>query len=435
MKRSFIFLLVAIVLGLTSITAFLVYSFAAPSVLRIAVGPVGSEDTKAVVTILQTFAREKHPIRLRLVPSDGPTGSAELLKVGKADLAVVRSDGNVPPNAATVAILHRDALLIMAPEGRGIRSVADLAGRKIGIVRGFNLNSKLLDLILQHNGVDPAKTTKVSVRPGEVRSAIADGSIDVLLSVGPPSGSVVSQLHSDMFSAAGLPPVIVKLADAEAIAQRNPTFEVTTVLRGTFGGSPPRPSESVETIGVTHRIVADRGLKEAVVADLAKSLFDVRQTVAAEVPNFARIEAPNTEVLGPMVVHPGASSYFEGEQKTFIEQYGEWIYIGIMGFSLLGSLGAALLSRQFSHRRPAGTSEIDKMLLLLRRARAAATLADLDKVQQDADEAFGRTVERAADSDIDDAVLSAFTIALGEVRTAIDDRRRMLSHELMGLAG
>ena len=435
MKRSFIFLLVAIVLGLTSITAFLVYSFAAPSVLRIAVGPVGSEDTKAVVTMLQTFAREKHPIRLRLVPSDGPTGSAELLKVGKADLAVVRSDGNVPPNAATVAILHRDALLIMAPEGRGIRSVADLAGRKIGIVRGFNLNSKLLDLILQHNGVDPAKTTKVSVRPGEVRSAIADGSIDVLLSVGPPSGSVVSQLHSDMFSAAGLPPVIVKLADAEAIAQRNPTFEVTAVLRGTFGGSPPRPSESVETIGVTHRIVADRGLKEAVVADLAKSLFDVRQTVAAEVPNFARIEAPNTEVLGPMVVHPGASSYFEGEQKTFIEQYGEWIYIGIMAFSLLGSLGAALLSRQFSHRRPAGTSEIDKMLLLLRRARAAATLADLDKVQQDADEAFGRTVERAADSDIDDAVLSAFTIALGEVRTAIDDRRRMLSHELMGLAG
>ena len=435
MKRSILFLLVAILLGLTSIGAFLVYSFAAPTVLRIAVGPVGSEDTKAVVTILQTFAREKHGVRLRLVPSDGPSGSAELLKIGKADLAVVRSDGNVPPNAATVAILHRDALLIMVPEGSGIRSIADLRDRKIGIVRGFNLNSKLLDLILQRNGIDPSQIRKFSVRPGEVRAAVADGTIDALMAVGPPAGSVVNQLYLDMFSPTGQPPLILQLPDAEAIVQRNPTLELVTVVRGTFGGSPPRPSESVETVGVTHRVVVDRGIKDAVVAELAKSLFEVRQVVAAEVPNFARIEAPNTEVLGPMIVHPGATSYFEGEQKSFIEQYGEWIYIGIMGVSLLGSLGAALLSRQFSHSRPAGTSEIDKMLLLLRRARSAKTVADLDKVQQDADETFGRTVERAAGSDIDEAVLSAFTIALGEVRTAIDDRRRVLSHEMNGMAG
>lgn len=424
-----IFLVVAIVLGCVGLGALLVYTFAAPTVLRIAVGPVGSEDTKVVVTILQTFAREKHPIRLRLVPSDSPVASAELLRAGKADLAIVRSDGNVPPNATTVAILHRDALLLMAPASKSITTVADLAGKRIGLVRGGGLNLALLNLVLGRNGVDPTKTMTVPMRPADVRSALVGGVVDAVLSVGPPAGALVGGIYADLVEEDGRLPVILPIEGAEAIAQRNPALEAFNVLRGTFGGSPPRPAETIETISVSHRLVADRSLKDRVVGDLAKSLFDVRQTVAAEVPNFARIEAPNTEILGPMVVHPGAAAYFDGEQKTFIEQYGEWIYIAIMGVSLLGSLGAALLSRQLSTSRPAGSSEIDKMLMLLRKSRVAESLDGLARLEQEADDVFGRTVERAATASIDETVLSAFTIALGEVRTAIEDRRRVLAEQ------
>lgn len=435
MKRSFVLLVVAILLGLIALGAALIYSFAAPTILRVAVGPVGSDDTKAIVTILQTFAREKHPVRLRLVPTDGPSGSAEQLRQGKVDVALVRSDGNVPPNAATVAIFHRDALLIMSPTDRGISTLAQLSGRKVGIIRGFNLNSKLLDLVLERNGIDPASVERKPISPSNVKPAIQSGELDAVLAVGPPAGGLINQVFSDLFSADGRPPALIPASPAEAIVQRNPTLETFSIVRGTFGGTPPRPASDVETVAVTHRLVADRSLRDAVVGDLAKSLFEVRQTVAAEVPGFSRIEAPNTEVLGPLVVHPGAAAYFEGEQKSFIEQYGEWIYISVMVVSLLGSLIAALFSRQISHRRPAGTAEIDKMLMLLRRARAASSLEELDRIQQDADDVFGRTVERAAGNTIDETVLSAFTIALGEVRTAIEDRRKLVSHELGGMAG
>lgn len=435
MKRSLILLLVAGVLAIVALGSAVVYKVSAPNHMRIAVGPVGSQDTKLVVAILQTFAREKHPIRLKLVPSDGPVASAEMLRDGKVDLALVRSDGGVPANAATVAIVHRDALMIMVSAASNIRSIADLRGRKVGAVRSFNLNRRLFELLLIQNGIEPSQVTIVNLRPGDVRTAAQEGLVDAILSVGPVTSPAVRAIYDDFTLPLGGPPVILPIHDAEAIAQQNPLLEHFTILRGTFGGSPARPAENIDTLAVTHRLVADRSLKESAVAELTKALFEIRQSVAAEVPGAASIEEPNAEKTGALVIHPGASAYFDGEQKSFIEQYGEWIYLGVGGVSLLGSLIAALFSRHLSHRRPAGSGEIDRMLLLLRNARNAKSIDELDRIQQDADDAFGRTVERAAEAEIDEAVLSAFTIALSEVRTAIEERRKDLSQDAFELAG
>lgn len=432
MRRSVVLPIIAGVLALTALGAFAVYFFAAPTPLRIAVGPVGSEDTRLVAAIMQTFAREKHTIRLRMVPTDGPTGSAEYLAAEKADLAIVRSDGNVPPNAATVAILHRDVVVMLAAPGSGITTLANLAGKRVGIVRGFSLNRKLLDFILERSGIDPTSVTTLNLRAPSVRAAVVDGKVDAIMAVAPVTANFLSALQQDMMGPSGQFPVIVPIADAEAIAQRNPLLETFNLLRGTFGGSPPRPSENIPTLAVTHRLVADRQLKDRIVADLAKSLFEVRQVIAVDAPLGARIEQPNTEVPGPLVVHPGAAAYFDGEQSSFIDQYGEWIYLGVMGVSLLGSLGAALLSRVSGNRRPSGQSDLDRMLMLLRRTRAETTLPGLDQLQREADDSFMHMVERAAKSEIDEPVMSAFTIALGEVRTAIEDRRRALTHEEIG---
>ncbi len=435
MKQIIIFRIIAALCALIAASALGIYMFAAPTPLRVAVGPVGSEDTKLVVTILQTLQREKHSVRLRLVPSDGPLGSADMLRDGKADLAMVRSDGNIPPNAATVAIMHRDVVVILARPESGIKSIIDLRGKRIGFVRGFNLNGKLLDLILLRNGIDPAQVQRVNLRSADVRAAGSDGRVDVIFAVGPPAGNFTSALYQDFVSASGELPLIVPVNDAEAIAQRNPLLDSVTILRGTFGGSPPRPAESTESIGITHRLVADRSIKDSVISELTKSLFEIRQAISVDSPVGARIEAPNTEAPGPLVIHPGAAAYFDGEQKTFIEQYGEWIYLGVMGFGLLGSLGAAMLSRKPRLGRPSGAGDIDRMLLLLRRTRTASGIDALDQIQKEADDALAHIMEKAATSTIDEPVLSAFTIALGELRTAIEDRKRSLSHEqIAGLA-
>ena len=435
MKRPSILLVLAGLLAFVAIGSIAYYKFAAPSTLRIAVGPVGSQDTKLVVSILQTFAREKHPVRLRLVATDSPIGSAEMLRDGKVDLALVRSDGSIPTNAATVAIMHRDAVLILASPGSNIRTIADLRGKRIGAIRSFVLNRRLLETLLAQNGINPSQVEVLNVRPGDVRAAAVDQQVDAIFTVGPVTSPAIRAVYDDFTTPFGGPPTIIPVPDAEAIAQQNPLLESFTVLRGIFGGAPARPAANVETLAVTHRMVADRSIRDSVITDLTKALFETRQSVAADVPTGSLIEEPNTEKSGALVVHPGATAYFDGEQKSLIEQYGEWIYLGIAGVSLLGSLAAALFSRSLSGRRPAESAEIDKMLLLLRRARTAAIPADLDRIQQEADDALGRTVERAAESEIEEAALGAFTIALSEVRTAVEERRKELSHEHIGLAG
>lgn len=423
MKRSFVFAIVAIVLAFTSIAAFAVYVLTAPTPLKIAVGPTGGEDTRLVVAIMQTLSREKQPVRLRLFPTDGPSGSATALTEEKTELAIVRSDGVMPPNAATVAIMHRDVAVVLARPGTNIAKLSDLAGRIVGIPRGMNLNQKLLNFILERSGIDPASVTKIAARYQELPAMMQDERLDAVFVVAPVTSSFLSDVERAMTNAKGESPRIVAIPDAEAIAQRSPVLETFTLLRGTFAGAPPRPAVNVQTLAVTHRLVADRQVREGTIADLAKSLFEVRQAVAADVPAATRIEQPNTEAPGPFVIHPGAAAYFDGEQKSFIEEYGEWIYIVIMAVGLLGSLGAAMMSRSVGSARPTGRSDLDRMLLILRRTRQSETYEALDELEREADESFARMIDRSASSQIEEPVMSAFTIALGEVRAAIQVRR------------
>jgi hypothetical protein len=53
------------------------------------------------------LARRKSAIRLKVLTFDGVRESAEALKAGRADLAVVRPDVSMPGNGLTLAVLRK----------------------------------------------------------------------------------------------------------------------------------------------------------------------------------------------------------------------------------------------------------------------------------------------------------------------------------------
>src|SRR5215472_13270099 len=59
-----------------------------PVTLKIAVGPANSDDLKVVQTLTQAFTQSKSQVRLRPIPTDGVTASADALAAGKVDLAI-----------------------------------------------------------------------------------------------------------------------------------------------------------------------------------------------------------------------------------------------------------------------------------------------------------------------------------------------------------
>ena len=47
----------------------------------------------------------------------------------------------------------------------------------------------------------------------------------------------------------------------------------------------------------------------------------------AEQPIFAQITAPSTDQDAYLPLHPGAAAVYNGTQQSFMDEYGNWIYL------------------------------------------------------------------------------------------------------------
>src|SRR5450631_366994 len=101
-KRKMMFVTLAGILAVTGAVAGAYYFAMRPVTLRIAVGPPSSDDVKVVQALTQAFAQTHGYVRLRPVQTEGATASALTLADGKADLAIIRGDLDVPKNAQAV---------------------------------------------------------------------------------------------------------------------------------------------------------------------------------------------------------------------------------------------------------------------------------------------------------------------------------------------
>jgi TRAP transporter TAXI family solute receptor len=396
---------------------------ASHNVLRVAVGPANGEDTRIIYAIAQILKREQSSIRLRVVPTEGSVQSAQALDAGQVDLAVVRSDALTPANAPSIAILHTNAALLMAPLNTGIDEVADLAGKTVGILRGNPNNERLLDVILAQYGVPSSMVARRSLQPSELAQAATQ--LDAVLVFGAVPGTVIDDAVSVYSQARPGGLSFIGVNEAEALAQRQPAYESIRIVRGTFGGTPPRPAETLTTVGVTFRLVAKASADQADITELTRHIFENRAELAAMVPLAAGIAAPDTAKTARHPVHPGAAAFLDDEELTFMDEYGDWIYFSVMVVGIFGSAFAALSTR-FRRQSHEQARRLEQLLGLMRTARRCHDADELDRLEQDADDIFAATLQVAAHEEIDPNRLAAFSLALEQVRHAIGERRRLL---------
>jgi TRAP transporter TAXI family solute receptor len=400
-----------------------VYLLARPTILRVAVGPANGDDQKLIVAVAQLAARDA-AVRLKLVEVDGPTESARALERGDADLAVVRSDEAMPANGLTAVILHRNAVLLLAPNRSPVRQIGDLRGRSVGVIGGAT-NSRLLDMVLQQYGVAVESVTKVETNPGDVARLLRERRIDVVLAVGIAVSGLLPELVASVAAVGGGQPVFIPIEEAEAISQRLRVFESQQVVTGTFGGTPARPAKEFDTLSVSYRLVARKTLPDAIVAQVTSLVFSNRQSLANSVPLADRIEAPSTEKGAALPVHPGAAAYLDDDEQSFIDRYSDYIYMGAMVLSVIGSGVAALASRLSLQGQAKVEVHMARLVKLLAKARAASSAAELDGVEQEADEIVAHALARPAGRGPDVNRVAALGLALEHLRAAIADRRRL----------
>src|ERR1700694_2648504 len=433
-KRKMMFITLAGILAVTGTLAGAYYFAMRPISLRIAVGPANSDDIKGVQALAQAFSQSHGYVRLRPMQTDGAAASAQALADGKADLAIIRGDLEVPKNAQAVATLRKNVAVLWVPpaaKARGkkaaakITKIPQLAGHRIGVVGRTQANVDLLKVILQQYGVDPNKIGIVEFPGSEAAEAIRNQKADAYLAAGPVNSKIIAEAIAASTRDASAP-TFLAIDTAEAIAQNHPMYEASEIPAGAFGGSPDKPDDEVKTISFSHHIVARRGLSDSAVAAFTRQLFAIRQAVITEFPLAAKIETPDTDKDAAIPVHPGAAAFVDGEEKTFLDRYSDYIWWGLMALSAMGSAGAWFAGYLKKDERNTNSPLRDRLLEMIAAARRSDSIEELDHMQTEADDILRDTLHGFDDGAIDEGALTAFNIALDQFHHAVADRRAVL---------
>jgi TRAP transporter TAXI family solute receptor len=424
----------AAVLAIVGALAGSYYFAMRPVHLKIAVGPPNSDDVRVVQALTQSFNQTHSYVRLRPVQTEGATESAAALADGKVDLAIIRGDLDVPKNAQAVATLRKNVAVLWVPppaKGKGkkagpkITKIAQLSGRKIGVVGRTPANINLLKVILQQYGVDPSKVEIIQFPVNEAAESIRNQKADAYLAAGPVNSKITAEAIAASAKDGGTP-TFLAIDSAEAIAQNHPAYESADIPAGAFGGSPDRPDDEVKTISFNHHIVARKGLSEPTIAAFTHQLFAARQQLLTEFPLAAKIETPDTDKDAAIPVHPGAAAFIDGEEKTFLDRYSDYIWWGLMALSAMGSVGAWFAGYLKKDERNNNSTLRERLLDMIATARRSDSSDELDQMQAEADNILRDTLHCYEHGAIEEGALTAFNIALEQFHNAVADRKALL---------
>src|ERR1700751_154359 len=407
-----------------------------PAILRIAVGPAGSDDHKVIQAMAEAFASESRTVRLSPNTTDGAVEALALLGAGKADLAVGRGELEMPADAQTVAIVRKNFVVLWAPSGLAgksskrkpaakIKEIADLAGHRVGVIGRTPANAALLRVILSASGVDADKVAVVQFGADKIEELARDPTLDAFMAVGPLDSKITSDAIAATARARGEPKFLA-IETSEAIALKHPRYESEEIPPSIFNADPAWPDDKVETVSVSHLIVARKALSATTAAAFYRQLFALRQAIARQVPGAAHITKPDTEKDAELPVHRGAAAVIDGTERTFLDKYGDYFWFALLLLSGIGSAGAWLRHYFNRDEREENTSHRKRILAMVSRVRSAESNPELLEMQREVDAIIGDTLECYDDDAIEEEELAAFCLVLELFNHAIDERRAAL---------
>lgn len=407
-----------------------------PVNLRIAVGPSGSEDHLVVDAMAEAFEEESRTVRLSPIITGGAAESLALLGAAKTDFAVGRGDLAMPADAQTLAVLRKNYVVLWSPSGRAgkdsrkkggtkIVEIADLAGRKVGIIGKTGANVALLRTILEGSGVQPDKVFTAQFGTEEIEKLAQDTTLDAYLAVGPLDSKITAAAIAATSRLRGAPKFLPVEA-SEAIALRHPRYEAEEIPGSVFNANPAWPEDKVDTISIDHLILGRKELSEAKAAAFYRQLFGVRDTITQRVAGAAHITKPDTEKEAEPSVHRGAAAVINGTERTFLDKYSDYFWFALLLLSGIGSAAAWLRRYLNRDERDDNTSDRNRILALISDVRKARFEADLLGSQREVDAIIVETLKCYDDGAIEQEDMTAFGLVLDLFDHAVAERRAAL---------
>ena len=429
MQRWLRIVLVAGVVILVTEASFLTYRwFSRPTTLTIAVGSLDGEAPKLVSALASRLAEANAPVRLKLIETASALDAADLFSSNKTDLAVVRGDvGDLSQAQAVVVLAHAVVLLVASP-GSPITEISDLKRASVGVVGG-EINRKVIDVLTQEYDLGRTDVTFRNLAPAETRRALNAKEVRAILLVVPLAEKYLTLLRGLFPQNSRTGPVLIPIEAAGAIAEKQRAYESFDIPKGTLRGSPAVPSDDVTTLRVSFYVVARKQLDNDLVGGLTEALMKARRDLLGELPMLGQMSAASTDSDAYLPAHPGAAAFYNGTQQSFLDRWGNAIFLAPMIFGGLVSVLAAAWKFLRTDEVRDREQPLDSLYALGSRIRTTEATAELADLEREIDEVLQAQRARNTAGEQNALDVTTLNVAAHRLQSLIHDRRVLLTEQ------
>lgn len=208
------------------------------------------------------------------------------------------------PGLRLIANLYPESVHIVARKGSGIKTVADLKGKRVALDEpgsGTLVNARL---ILAAYGVKEADIKPEYVKPNQAGDKMKDGALDAFFFVGGAPAGAIAELAS---SGAGIELIPIEGPQAEGLRMASPFFAPDTIPADTYKGV-----AAVTTLSVGAQWVTSDKADTNTVYEITKALYSeaTQKTLAAGHAKGKLITKENAVKGAGIPFHPGAEKFY-----------------------------------------------------------------------------------------------------------------------------
>lgn len=204
-------------------------------------------------------------------------------------------------NLSTLAAIYPNYVQIVASRESGIKTLADLKGKRLSVgapKSGTELNART---ILEAAGLSYDDLSKIEYLPfAESVELMKNRQLDATLQS---SGLGVASLR-DLANAVDINVVEVP---ADIIEKIGAPYQVNTIPANTYSGQ----DKDVVTASVINYLIVRPDMDEELVYQMTKGLFENLDQLAAAHSSAKAIKLDKNTIISPVPIHPGALRYYK----------------------------------------------------------------------------------------------------------------------------
>jgi hypothetical protein len=209
------------------------------------------------------------------------------------------------PGLRLIANLYPESVHVVVRKDAGVKSVADLKGKRVALDEpgsGTLVNARA---ILAAYGLKEADIKPEYIKPNQAGDKMKDGSLDAFFFTGGAPAGAIAELAS---SGAGIEILPIDGAAAEVLKKASPFFADDTIAADTYKGV-----GQVKTLAVGAQWVTSDKADAATVYEITKALFgDAAQKQLAAGHAKGKFITKDNAVKGAGIpFHPGAEKFYK----------------------------------------------------------------------------------------------------------------------------